>query len=124
MQWRGPFRVIERTGLSDYRIQVGDAVKTYHINMLKRYYEATNRTGNGLSKTSESSGASGRADKVVAVLVEDEEDNNLTLPVSSSPCVAGETVADVHISDDLGAEERVQLQALLVIIGVLFCHLL
>ena len=108
MQWRGPFRVLERIGLSDYRIQISDTVKIYHINMLKRYYEiyeATSRHGDGGSKTLESDDGSSRAEEVVAVLMDDEEDNNLSLPVSYSPSEAGETVADVHICKDLGAEE-------------------
>ena len=114
MQCKGPFRVLERIGLCDYCIQIGDTVKIYHINMLKRYYEATSTHGDGGSKTSESDNGSSHAEEVVAVLMDDEEDNNLSLPVSYSPSEAGETVADVHICKDLGAEERASLQALLL----------
>ena len=46
--------------------------------------------------------------------MEDEEDANATLPVSSSLWDLRETVADVHISEDLGEVEREQLQALLL----------
>jgi len=73
------------------------------------------RTGNGVSKTLEGSDDSDRADEVVAAMVEDEDDNpTLPLPVSCSPCEAGKTLTDVHISEDDGAEEQAQLQALLL----------
>jgi len=38
--WRGPYEVIERVGEVDYRIRVTpDKIRTYHINMLKKYHE-------------------------------------------------------------------------------------
>ena len=39
MQWKGPFTVKEKIGPTDYRIQVGNKTKIFHINMLKRYIE-------------------------------------------------------------------------------------
>ena len=37
MRWKGPYVVLERVGLTDYRIQMGNRTKVFHINMLKQY---------------------------------------------------------------------------------------
>ena len=37
MQWRGLCDVIEKFGLTDYRIWVGNIIKIFHLNMLKEY---------------------------------------------------------------------------------------
>jgi len=113
MQWKGPYTVTERVGLTDYRVRIGDTEKVYHINMLKRYFEAANSASN-ISTSLRSSEDTSCVEELVAALVEEDGDVNLPLPVSSSSHEAGETVADVHISDELGVEEREQLQALLL----------
>ena len=42
LAWRGPYKVVGVVGEVDYRIQISpDKVKTYHINMLKRYFYDT-----------------------------------------------------------------------------------
>ena len=41
MQWRGPYTVESRVGTNDYRVKIGSKTKTYHMNMLKKYYIAT-----------------------------------------------------------------------------------
>ena len=37
MQWRGPYTVESRVGANDYRVKMGSKMKTYHVNMLKKY---------------------------------------------------------------------------------------
>ena len=39
MQWKGPFEITEKIGITDYRISIGSNQKIYHINMLKQYFE-------------------------------------------------------------------------------------
>ena len=39
LQWKGPFTVIERLSSVNYKIQIGNKQKTYHVNMLRRYCE-------------------------------------------------------------------------------------
>ena len=39
LQWKGPFPVLERVGLTDYRIQLPAGVEVFHINMLKQYFK-------------------------------------------------------------------------------------
>ena len=39
LAWRGTYKVIGKVGEVDYRIEISPGkVKTYHINMLKRYF--------------------------------------------------------------------------------------
>jgi len=39
LAWRGPYKVVGVVGEVDYRIEMDSGkVKTYHINMLKRYH--------------------------------------------------------------------------------------
>ena len=37
LQWKGPYTVLQRFNDVDYKVQVKDKAKTYHINLLKRY---------------------------------------------------------------------------------------
>jgi len=39
LAWRGPYKVVGVVGEVDYKIEMDSGkVKTYHINMLKRYF--------------------------------------------------------------------------------------
>ena len=38
LAWRGPYEVVKRLGEVDYRV-TPDKIKTYHINMLKKYHQ-------------------------------------------------------------------------------------
>ena len=37
LQWKGPFRVLEKIGSVDYRIDLNGKSKTFHANLLKKY---------------------------------------------------------------------------------------
>ena len=37
MKWTGPFDVLEKIGGTDYKLQIGNVQKVFHINMLKKY---------------------------------------------------------------------------------------
>jgi len=56
LAWRGPYKIVGIVGDFDYRVEVSpDKVKTYNINMLKRYYHRespTEPTFNGSRATS------------------------------------------------------------------------
>ena len=38
MQWKGPFKVMEKKGSTDYRINVNGTDRLFHINLLKKYH--------------------------------------------------------------------------------------
>jgi len=43
LAWRGPYKVVGTVGEVDYKIEINPGkVKTYHINMLKRYFHREN----------------------------------------------------------------------------------
>ena len=37
LQWKGPYTVVHRFNDVDYKVKVKDKVKTFHINLLKKY---------------------------------------------------------------------------------------
>ena len=39
MSWKGPYEVVEKLSVLDYRIKMGKKVKAFHINMLRQYIE-------------------------------------------------------------------------------------
>ena len=39
MSWKGPYEIVEKLSVLDYRIKMGKKVKTFHINMLRQYIE-------------------------------------------------------------------------------------
>jgi len=38
LQWKGAFEILERVRGDDYRIQLVGRTKTFHANMLKKYW--------------------------------------------------------------------------------------
>ena len=38
MQWKGPYKIIQKMGDHDYKILVGNKKNDYHATMLKKYY--------------------------------------------------------------------------------------
>ena len=82
VQWKGPFEITEKIGITDYRIRIGSNQKSYHINMLKQYLE---RSDIGLGITT-------------AIL--DFEDNDW-LEINPLQDVEHETLKDVHVGECL-----------------------
>lgn len=85
MAWSGPYVVQGRVGLVDYKVQVGNKVKTYHVNLLQRYFE---RDGN-----------------VAAVSVVDEQ-SEAEVQVSAEslpvfPLVAEESLDDINLDPEM-----------------------
>ena len=40
LSWRGPFTVVGKVGNVNYKVEMAsEKVKTFHINMLKKYYQ-------------------------------------------------------------------------------------
>ena len=37
LQWKGPYDVIQKVVVNDYRIQIGENTKIFHANMLRKY---------------------------------------------------------------------------------------
>ena len=102
MQWKGPFEVIERVHGHDYRVMLTDRVKMFHANMLKRY-------------TARESEEEPELHEIAAVVVEEQ----LDVPGGSEQiheCVTEqkETYRDVNISPELSADQKQEVEELLL----------
>ena len=56
LSWRGPYKVVDKIGDVNYKVEIAQGkIKTYHINMLKRYYHRqefeTNEVGQQMTNT-------------------------------------------------------------------------
>lgn len=43
LQWKGPFEVVKKVNRVDYQLNIQGKVKTFHINLLKKYVERSQR---------------------------------------------------------------------------------
>ena len=44
-QWTGPYVVLEKSSLNNYKVQIEQRVKIYHANMLKKFIERETEKG-------------------------------------------------------------------------------
>jgi hypothetical protein len=101
MSWQGPFEVIEKKGIADYRISVRGRPRLYHANLLKKYVERTERA---------------EPDVIVAVAVVEEEYEEEVkvdpVPLFSEipliPLVAEETVEDIQFGPNLSSKQKAE----------------
>ena len=131
LAWRGPYKVVGIVGDVDCRVELSpDKVKTYHINMLKRYYHRespTEPTFNGSRVSSNSDDndiinadqdTDHQAASVACVIEEEVSDEAISgkdaeaLPLYNVR--QKETVDDVIVNPQLSAEQRNQVKDLLI----------
>jgi len=88
---REPYKVVGIVGDFDYRVEVSpDKVKTYHINMLKRYYHRESPT----EPTFNASTAPSNSDENDVIIENQDVDHQ----VASVACVIKEEVSDEAMS--------------------------
>ncbi|KAI3382150.1 hypothetical protein SNEBB_003688, partial [Seison nebaliae] len=96
LAWRGPYKIVKKTSPTNYTIEIGGKHKTFHVNLLKKYYgeELRNEIG-------------------AAVLIHeerDEEDKEEVLhPGVKQDC----DYRDVKINPDLNDNKKRQLKGLI-----------
>ena len=103
MSWKGPYEVVEKLSVLDYRIKMGKKVKTFHINMLRQYIEREDD-----QQTTDVQVCS------IAVLdctSEDTEDDIEGL-VESPSISDNESVELLNINPDLTKEQQSQVKQL------------
>ena len=111
MQWKGLFEVIERVGVTDYRVQLESGTNVFHINMLKQYFSCDgDNTDNSQSR---SKSEADEVENVTVTVLEEEVDDPLEVHLPSSAESHLETVYDVHICPDLTAQQKDELCELL-----------
>lgn len=90
MQWSGPHKVVAVKSGCDYVIDLDGQTKTYHANLLKKYFRR------------ETVGAA-------VMIVDDGDAGELNLPILEST----ESIKDVVVSDELDDKQRSEVQELL-----------
>ena len=96
LQWKGPYRIMEKKGQCDYVIDMDGQKKIFHANMLKKYYS---RPEEDMSVINDLSTA----------VVEDDEDigsKEFILPNVSQK----ETWQDVKVCDQLTAVQQQEVK--------------
>jgi len=91
-QWQGPFEVLERVRGDDYKIQLAGRTKTYHANMLKKYWSREH-------------------EELSAMVIEPEEREVDEMNLFTS--LQTETYKDVRITTELTEEQRDEVMKLL-----------
>ncbi|KAK3102478.1 hypothetical protein FSP39_011646 [Pinctada imbricata] len=111
MQWKGPYNVVERKGVADYRIDMDGKVKTFHANLLKKY---TDRNQMLLSEA--------KSDRVTlaCAIIEPENRDPSELSLNQEellnilPLKASETYKDVDVSVKLSPEQKNDIDSVLL----------
>ena len=93
MHWKGPFVGETKVGLADYKVRVGDNLKVFHLNMLKKYLP--------------------RTEEIAATVAILNSSNDVSLDVESLLNTKPETVNDVKLSEDLDASLKMELLRLI-----------
>ncbi|XP_064462232.1 uncharacterized protein LOC135372664 [Ornithodoros turicata] len=94
MQWKGPYQVVKRRNDCDYEIQVGANTKVFHINILKQYVI---RDGAHCA----------------AVAVENTQEEEENVDISTMSLTQEQTFRDVKISADITRQQTAGLHALI-----------
>ena len=128
VRWKGPYRVVEKKGPVDYRVEIRDGLqKVYHINMLKEYVRRPQEwwtpveQSNANAETVEDKTVEQRIDEpqeiaAVACLIDEtdtedgevqqiKEDHRMDLYNT----IQKETYRDVKINEELSEEDREKL---------------
>jgi len=122
LAWRGLYKVVGIVGEGYYRIEMDNGkVKTYHINMLKRYFHRENKADSTAGDRNKSDEVDDeqvhQAASVACVIEDDEEAEGMTvndaeiLPLYNLK--QKETVENVVVNPDLTAEQQTEVKQLL-----------
>ena len=107
MHWQGPFKVVQRVGYLDYKINMDGKVKTFHANLLKMFLRRDNDDKNDVACVS-----------VVddGTMEDDEEDNQPTLRnilLHLPTLTTTESLQDVQINPQLDESQQQAINSLL-----------
>ena len=128
MSWTGPFVVVSRIGLYNYKIRSNQGkIKTYHINMLKKWYQrdhvddssGTDRTQTGLSDDIVSPDTVIDHVCVVASVIDEDVDDSSGLSLKDNDMyihyntVQKEDFHDVKVNPELSVCKRKEVESLI-----------
>ena len=125
LQWKGPYDVVAKIGDCDYRIQVDGKVKTFHINLLKRYIARyPKKLGAMISLEIEpaeddfGSATAAVCSATSSEITESQEDGGI-VPLPSSKRT--QTCEDIHVSNELNLKQKSEIK-LMRIHSQMFIH--
>jgi transposase InsO family protein len=101
LQWKGPFKVLDRVGKCDYSIEIKGKPRTFHINMLKQYFKPLSEEN--LESTAETEISGGM------ILIETDTEQ-VTIPL---PAGQKESYLDIKYAQDLTPEQLQEVQQLI-----------
>lgn len=96
MQWKGPFSVTKKINKVDYQIDMKGKLKTFHVNMLKKYIDRNADSEEG------SQGDDAIVSSAVIDCTEDEDVEEYGLPGVGD----NEVLSSVDINPELSPEDR------------------
>src|SRR5260221_2854740 len=85
LQWKGPYSVVKKVSNLDYQIKMDNKIKTFHVNMLKRYVERVENVPETMVQTHRLA--------AVASVFEDEADES-DLSLKDSDLITHYTVSE------------------------------
>ncbi len=98
LQWKGPYSVVKKVSNLDYQIKMDNKIKTFHVNMLKRYVERVENVPETMVQTH-------RLAAVASVLEDKADESDLSLKdsdlITHYTVSAKETYLDVNINSEL-----------------------
>ena len=106
LQWKGPFKVTQKVGRQDYRIDQHGKVKIYHANLLRKYVERTEDV------TEERTSAGSCLEILNAAILEIGKDDEL-IDGELPPIEQTETVNDVQIGQTGSDSNAAKVQELI-----------
>lgn len=104
MQWKDPFKVVERKGISDYRIDVNGKFRLFYANLLKKYNLREEEL-----KPDEHTQLTSCA--VIEYKGEDEQGNEQLLNLL--PIKATQSYKDVRVNEMLNVDQKELVPAIL-----------
>jgi len=112
MQWKGPFEILDKVGIADYKVQLESGSKVFHINLLKQYFPRNSHT---TGDSRQHPRPDDDCEDVAAAILEESDCDQEELEVSVPSCTASnrEIVSDVHICSDLSQSQQEELRQLL-----------
>ena len=105
LQWQGPFEVISRNG-NDYKIQLAGRTKTFHANMLKKYYEREPEPETQEPNNDNETSFMFAPPEACAAILEPSDCDDGIFHIDYVQATQTETYEDVEISTDLSATEH------------------
>ena len=104
MSYQGPYKIIQVAQNNNYQLKVGNATRTYHANLLKRYH---------MRDTRDQCHSAFHMANLSLVQEDSDQHASESIDISTPTFVRKESCTDVQIDDQLSDVQRQEVLALL-----------